>query len=273
MAEKDTKKAAAEIPAVKKNTMKTAKTAEKENSGSREDRMYDVLRADILDLKLRPGLVFSIKDVCDAYEVGRTPVREALIRLSKEGLITFLPQRGTMVSRIDFQRADNERFLRSCVEEQVMLEFMALSGPDSAAAAALKESLDRQEKIVKDRDCRAFLEEDMVFHSVFYQGADRETCARIIHANSGDYRRIRLLSLTETGISDGVVRQHRELMEAVLMRDRERVHRLLALHLNKMVKEERFLMEKYAESFTGGEAVEKRRNDGFATDFLAGCLH
>ncbi len=42
----------------------------------------------------------------------------------------------------------------------------------------------------------------MVFHSVFYQGADRETCARIIHANSGDYRRIRLLSLTETGISD-----------------------------------------------------------------------
>ena len=115
MAEKDTKKAAVEIPAVKKNTMKTAetaKTAEKENSGSREDRMYDVLRADILDLKLRPGLVFSIKDVCDAYEVGRTPVREALIRLSKEGLITFLPQRGTMVSRIDFQRADNERFLR-----------------------------------------------------------------------------------------------------------------------------------------------------------------
>ena len=69
--------------------------------GSREDLMYDVLRTDILDLKLRPGLVFSIKDVCDAYETGRTPVREALIRLSKEGLITFLPQKGTMVSKID----------------------------------------------------------------------------------------------------------------------------------------------------------------------------
>ena len=51
--------------------------------------MYDVLRADILDLKLRPGLVFSIKDVCDAYEVGRTPVREALIRLSKEGPVSY----------------------------------------------------------------------------------------------------------------------------------------------------------------------------------------
>ena len=116
--------------------------------GSREDLMYDVLRTDILDLKLRPGLVFSIKDVCDAYGTGRTPVREALIRLSKEGLITFLPQKGTMVSKIDFQRADNERFLRSCVEEQVMLEFMALNDHDRAseAAAALKASLDRQER-------------------------------------------------------------------------------------------------------------------------------
>ncbi len=57
-------KSCCKIPAVKKNTMKTAetaKTAEKENSGSQEDRMYDVLRADILDLKLRPGLVFSIR--------------------------------------------------------------------------------------------------------------------------------------------------------------------------------------------------------------------
>ena len=40
--------------------------------GSREDLMYDVLRTDILDLKLRPGLVFSIKDVCDAYGTGPT---------------------------------------------------------------------------------------------------------------------------------------------------------------------------------------------------------
>ena len=57
-------------------------------------------------------------------------------------------------------------------------------------------------------------------------------------------------------------------MEAVLERDEERMHRQLALHLNKMVNEERFLVEKYAELFTSGEAEEKRKNDGFAEDFL-----
>lgn len=232
--------------------------------------MYDALRTDILDLKLRPGLVFSIRDVCEAYGAGRTPVREALIRLSKEGLITFLPQRGTMVSRIDFSRADSERFLRSCVEERVMLEFMASHAHDSDAAASLRASMARQEKIVKDRDCRAFLEEDTVFHSIFYKGAGRDYCAHIIHASSGDYRRIRLLSLTETGISDGVVRQHQELMEAVLGQEEERMRRLLSLHLNKMVSEERLLAEKYGDLFSDGMAEERRKNDGFFADFLAG---
>ena len=41
-----------------------------------EDNIYDVLRMDILNLKLRPGMVFSIKDIGEAYQVGRTPVRE-----------------------------------------------------------------------------------------------------------------------------------------------------------------------------------------------------
>lgn len=247
-----------------------AEAGRKESKISSEDAIYDALRTDILDLKLRPGLVFSIREVCESYEAGRTPVREALIRLSKEGLITFLPQRGTMVSRIDFNRADNERFLRSCVEERVMLEFMALHGPDCEAAGALSASMKRQEAIVKERDCRAFLEEDTVFHSIFYQGAGRDYCANIIHASSGDYRRIRLLSLTETGISDGVVRQHRELMEAVLAREEERMRRLLAEHLNKMVSEERILMDKYGDLFSGGEMEEKRKHDGFFADFLAG---
>lgn len=84
------------------------------------------MRSDILDLKLRPGMIFSIKDISESYEVGRTPVRDALISLSKEGLITFLPQRWTMISKIDYDKVRNERFLRICVEENVMLEFMAV---------------------------------------------------------------------------------------------------------------------------------------------------
>lgn len=61
------------------------------DSRNSEDNIYDVLRTDILNLKLRPGMIFSIRDISEAYQVGRTPVRDALISLSKEGLIPFFP--------------------------------------------------------------------------------------------------------------------------------------------------------------------------------------
>lgn len=54
------------------------------DSRNSEDNIYDVLRTDILNLKLRPGMIFSIRDISEAYQVGRTPVRDALISLSKE---------------------------------------------------------------------------------------------------------------------------------------------------------------------------------------------
>ena len=71
--------------------------AERKN---REDTIYDILRTDILELKLRPGMVFSIKDIMEVYDVGRTPVRDALISLSKDGLVTLLPQKGTHAPRL-----------------------------------------------------------------------------------------------------------------------------------------------------------------------------
>lgn len=239
---------------------------------SQEDTIYAALRTDILDLKLRPGMIISIRDIGETYGVGRTPVRDALIRLSKEGLITFLPQRGTMISRIDFDRAENERFLRSCVEEKVMLEFMASVTQESVRE--LEESMERQAVMAGEGDCRAFLEEDIRYHSVFYKGAGRDHCARVVHANSGDYRRIRLLTLTDNGISSGVVHQHKELLQSILKKDEGQMHELFTLHLNRMTDQERFLAKKYADLFVGQEVEKRRKNDGLSEDFLAGIrLH
>lgn len=58
---------------------------------NQEDTIYDVLRSDILDLKLRPGMIFSIKDISESYEVGRTPVRDALISFPRRGSLHFFP--------------------------------------------------------------------------------------------------------------------------------------------------------------------------------------
>ena len=59
------------------------------DSRNSEDNIYDVLRTDILNLKLRPGMIFSIRDISEAYQVGRTPVPS--LAFPRRGLSPFFP--------------------------------------------------------------------------------------------------------------------------------------------------------------------------------------
>jgi len=65
-----------------------------------EGSVYDRIREDILSLGLAPGKDLDEKTLATQYGVSRTPIREALIRLSADGLIEFSPSRGARVSSL-----------------------------------------------------------------------------------------------------------------------------------------------------------------------------
>ena len=99
----------------------------------------------------------------------------------------------------------------------MILEFMAVC--DLKAITELEMSLDRQEKFVEEEDIRAFLAEDMYFHSIFYVGVNKGYCNDIISANSGHYMRIRLLAMADQGIDREGLKQHKEITDAILAKD------------------------------------------------------
>ena len=63
---------------------------------------YEVLRDEILDLKLPPGSPVDEVALAERFAMSRTPIREALVKLEGEGLVSTLPNRSTVVSNIDF---------------------------------------------------------------------------------------------------------------------------------------------------------------------------
>jgi DNA-binding GntR family transcriptional regulator len=65
------------------------------------DQAYVVLEELIVTLRLAPGAVLSESALSEQLEIGRTPIREALQRLSREGLITILPRKGILVTEIN----------------------------------------------------------------------------------------------------------------------------------------------------------------------------
>ena len=66
-----------------------------------QDKIYLRLRAEMMNLTLAPGMPLRMQDLAARLGVSRTPVREACIRLQRDGLVNILPQRETTVSLID----------------------------------------------------------------------------------------------------------------------------------------------------------------------------
>jgi len=230
------------------------------------DDIYSTLRSYIIELRIRPGEIISIKDIATELNVGRSPVRDALIRLEKEGLITSLPQRGTMISRINLHRVTEERYIRACLEERTTMLFLNQYREEDIAA--LKKCLDDQKDSILCHDCRRLLEYDDNFHKVFFTSTDKQLCWSTLQNVSGHYRRVRLLSLLEKTILENIISQHEEMIQLIVNKDAEQLQKVLEDHLTKIDKEELDLANRYPDLFDQEQQIQKKPSFFLHSDFL-----
>lgn len=83
-------------------TPRTSPPTPERKRGSGVQYVYDILRDEIIDLTLPPGAAIDEIQLSERLAMSRTPIREALVRLASEGLVTALPNRATVVAPIDF---------------------------------------------------------------------------------------------------------------------------------------------------------------------------
>jgi len=235
-----------------------------------EYNIYSILRDDLVGLRLKPGTFFSIKDICEIYHAGRSPVRDALIRLEQEGLITFLPQRGTMVSKLDLKRIENERFIRKAIEEKVLEDFIGLFSP--TVILLLENCIMEQKECFRSRDIRGFFESDEKFHAVFFQETDRDYCAGVIEKECGNYKRMRLLTLMlDESVIANTIEEHEAMVRAISRRDLDKLMDCFSLHLDRIKPQERRLLKEFPDLFDDRDqsGTQKRRETpGLQHDFL-----
>src|SRR5271169_6728318 len=79
--------------------------------------IYNALRDDIIAMRMTPGEPINEKSVALKHGVSRTPVREALLRLSGEHLVEIFPQSGTFVTRIPIAALPETILVRKALEE------------------------------------------------------------------------------------------------------------------------------------------------------------
>src|ERR1700680_1824798 len=115
-------------------------------------RIYSDLRAEMVSLRRRPGEAISEAEIALSYGVSRTPVREAILKLSDEGLVEIFPQSGIFVSRIPLAALPEAIIIRKALEETTAR--LAAERATSSQILILHAILARQREanVAEDRD-------------------------------------------------------------------------------------------------------------------------
>ena len=134
---------------------------------SSSEAIYDELKDQIIFLHLKPGEEISATELSEKFDVSRSPVRDALMRLRAEGLVVMRPQRGCWVSRIDLSRVDDECFFRLALEKSVIDRYREYMKPSDITR--LEYFIALQKEAAEASDPVAFYNADDDMHAIFFE--------------------------------------------------------------------------------------------------------
>jgi DNA-binding GntR family transcriptional regulator len=199
------------------------------------DYVFERLRADILTGAFEPDARLAMKELSERYQVGTSPIREALHRLTGEGFVQFVGQRGFRVPPLSLDDLDDLTNLRSLIEEAAMRQAIA-NGDDTweAGIVAAFHRLERQASRFSTDDEGLIREYDAVhrsFHlALFASAASPRLIA--LQANLFDQAfRYRTLLHSQPISPREVVTEHKRLMKHALARDADAAVKAIKAHL------------------------------------------
>src|ERR1700744_3098709 len=160
-------------------------------------RIYSDLRAQLVSLQRRPGEVISEAEIALSYGVIRTPVREAILKLSDEGLLEIFPQSGIFVSRIPVTALPEAIIIRKALEETTAR--LAAERATTSQVLVLRATLERQREAEAARDSEAFHQADEAFHATIAEIAGHPGIWRLIQQVKVHVDRYRRLTLPQRG--------------------------------------------------------------------------
>ena len=196
------------------------------------DTAYGALKRDILDFRLAPGDRFTETEIADRLQVSRTPVREALFRLEREGYLEVRQRNGWLVKPLDFNTLDHFYELRSILEAAAVQALCACANA-AERQRALRPLADiwLVDESGRSSDCDRLADLDERFHIDLVAAAGNPEIARVHRAATERIRIVRRLDFTQPERIDKTYEEHAAILDAVLAGDAARAAPLLHAHI------------------------------------------
>lgn len=191
---------------------------------------YDILRASILSGELNQEEIYNEMALAKTLGISRTPVREALLELSTQGLVTFLPRKGIVVNQFSRQDVEEIFELRWVIESYAIQKVAASIAACDLSAA--DEALRQQYDAAKRQDTLAYLEANTRFHLAFSDLTGNRRFASISR-NIRDMIQLMSLQASIESRMEETIAEHEAVLTAVRQGDPRKAQKAIEYHLNQ----------------------------------------
>lgn len=184
------------------------------------DLVFTTLRQAILKGELLPGERLMEIQLAEKMGVSRTPIREAIRKLEREGLVIMVPRKGAEVAGI------SEKMLRDVLEVRMTLEKLALRLAFKRQGTDLIEKLEAAEQAFQDaiegEKLIDMAEADEQFHFLIYEAADNDKLRELLNSLKENMYRYRLEYLKDENYRRSLMEEHNAIIEAFKTNDLEK---------------------------------------------------
>ncbi len=193
---------------------------------------YHAIRAMILRCELLPGSVINDKTLGARLDFGRTPIREALLRLSNERLVLFQHNQSIIVAPVGLDEINDIYTLRLHLERLAWRLWLEEAGDKQIERLAAV--FDDVPRLVRAGDAEGLLHLDFVFHSQVYRECGNPFLTQSLYNLSGvTYRMWHITSTRDVQAQAETARSHQPIIDAVYARDAARLDREIDSHISR----------------------------------------
>ncbi|EDQ35706.1 Transcriptional regulator [Hoeflea phototrophica DFL-43] len=201
--------------------------------GSLAQKVYMSLKQAILSLTFRPGEIMQKPEICAELGVSRSPVAEAVARLSAEGLVNVVPQAGTFVAKFSMNEIREGAFLREALE-LAAIEVVAKTIAEEQLVL-LRRNLRIQQALMEDGDIAGFYQMDAKMHELILSFTNYKRLAVLADTAWVHVNRARQLNLPAPGRIEATLEEHKAIVAALEAHDPEAARAATQYHLSQLI--------------------------------------
>ena len=210
-----------------------------------------MLKENSVMLELEPWSRISENELASEIGVSRTPIREALIELSKSKIVKIYPQKGSYVSLIDWELVEEALFMRLTLEKAVVR--LACQGIEEEKIQELEKNVKLQKFYIDNNEAGELLELDNQFHKELFAIPNKIHIYRLMSVMMLHFDRLRTLR-TKAVDQRYVIEDHLKILEAIRNKRPLEGEQVMERHLTRYIIDEKIVKEKYPQYF---EIVEE----------------